>query len=279
MVLVKATDDSEKGILPRPRCSRRWADLMTSFAMPASCSPPTASSPPRRASVLRSMVPAARSSTGRSPKPGNSTSERAAALCWREYGSETFASHGNAAAFGAVSVLKHLVRRRGAQVGAGIFAGGRYRQPAKVMRPTLGVAGALCFAGKTAMGHAQQGAAVAVDQIDLDQAGSRRHFLIALPTKTVGEAVDRHDLAERAARSAAAVDAFEKIEPARMHLGLGLRSHPAHDLFGIGQEGEHGGGWGCDMGLALNDERFGHRSLLDCGCGSPCKISPREDNS
>src|SRR6202035_6082623 len=33
-------------------------------------------------------------------------------------------------------------------------------------------------------------------------------------------------------------------------------------LFRIGQEGEHGGGRGCDLGLAPDHERFSHRSLL-----------------
>src|SRR5258708_36634320 len=88
-------------------------------------------------------------------------------------------------------------------IDAGISAGGRQGQPAKVMRPTLVVAGALRRVGKTAMGHAQQGAAVPVDQVDLDQARSRRHLLIPVPTEAVGESVDRHDLAERSARHAA----------------------------------------------------------------------------
>src|SRR5260221_577817 len=83
---------------------------------------------------------------------------------------------------------------------------------------------------------------------------------VAPPTEVVGEPVDRHDLAERSARCAA-VDTFDKIEPARMHLGLRLGAHPAHDFFGIGQEGEDGGGWRCDMGLAPDHERFSHRSF------------------
>src|SRR6202011_5434823 len=148
-----------------------------------------------------------------------------------------------------------------ATIDAGISTGGRHGQPAEVMRPTLVVADALRRVGKTAMGHAQQGAAVPVDQVDLDQARSRRHLFIPVPTEAVGEAVDRHDLAERSARHAAA-DTFDKIEPARMRLGLYLGAHPAQDLFGIGQEGEDGGGRGCDMGLTLDHERFSHRSLL-----------------
>ena len=72
MVLVKATDDSERAFSPRPRCSRRWANIMTSWSRPASCARPTASSPPRRASVLRTMVSSVRSSTGlpRNPRFG-----------------------------------------------------------------------------------------------------------------------------------------------------------------------------------------------------------------
>src|SRR6266481_4502278 len=111
-------------------------------------------------------------------------------------------------------------------IDAGISAGGRHGQPAKVMRPTLVVAGTLRRVRKTAMGHAQQGAAVPVNQVDLDQARSRRHLLIAVPTEAVGESVDRHDLAERSARHAAA-ETFDEIEPARMHLGLRLRAHAA----------------------------------------------------
>src|SRR5579862_5928157 len=100
------------------------------------------------------------------------------------------------------------------------------------MRPTLVVAGALRLVGKTAMGHAQQSAAVPVDEIDLDQARSRRDFFASLPAEAVREAVDRHDLPERSARRAvAAADAFDEIEPARMRLGGRLRAHPAHDLF------------------------------------------------
>src|SRR5215468_146156 len=118
------------------------------------------------------------------------------------------------------------VTRHGATIDAGISAGGGHGQPAKVMRPTLVVASALCRVGKTGMCHAQQGAAVLVDQVDLDQARSWRHLRIPVPTKAVGESMDRHDLAERAARHAAA-DTFEKIEAAPMHLGLRLGAHPA----------------------------------------------------
>src|SRR5260221_3225664 len=85
----------------------------------------------------------------------------------------------------------------GTTIDAGISAGGRHGQPAEVMRPALVVAGALRGVRKTAMGHAQRGAAVPVDQVDLDQARSRRHLLIPFPPEAVGETVDRHDHAER----------------------------------------------------------------------------------
>ena len=51
--------------------SQGWGAPVRSWSMPASCSSPTASSPPLRASVLRSMVPAVRSSTGLSPRPAS----------------------------------------------------------------------------------------------------------------------------------------------------------------------------------------------------------------
>ena len=73
--------------------------------------------------------------------------------------------------------------------------------------------------------------------------------------------MDRHDLAERAARCAA-VDTFEKIEPARMLFGLRLGAHPTHDLFWIGQEGKDSGGRGCDLSLTPDHEWFRHRCLL-----------------
>src|SRR5271165_1920789 len=76
--------------------------------------------------------------------------------------------------------------------------------------------------------------------------------------------MDRHDFAERAARHASRLptDTFDEIESARMRLGLRLGAHPAQNLVGIGQEGEDGGGRCRDMGLAPDDERSGHRSLL-----------------
>ena len=69
MVLVKATDDSEKGILPTTEMFEAMGKYNEELINAASCAPATASSPPRRASVLHSMVPTARSSTDLSPKP------------------------------------------------------------------------------------------------------------------------------------------------------------------------------------------------------------------
>jgi hypothetical protein len=60
------------------------------------------------------------------------------------------------------------------------------------------------------MGHAQQRAAILFDQIDFDQARSRRHLLVDLPAKTVGEAVHRYDLAECATRRGPA-NAFQEV--------------------------------------------------------------------
>src|SRR5215471_14469286 len=91
-------------------------------------------------------------------------------------------------------------RRTDAWIGARIPAGGCNRQPAEVMRPTFRMGRALRFVRKAAMGHSQQRAAFAVDEVDLDQARPRRHLLAIVPAKTVGEAVHRHDLAECAPR-------------------------------------------------------------------------------
>src|SRR5947207_2042810 len=82
-----------------------------------------------------------------------------------------------------------------AGIDARILAGRRHRQPAKIVRPAPAVAVALLCIGKTAMGQADQRAALPVDQVDLDQARSRRHHLAVFPTKAVGEPVDRHNLA------------------------------------------------------------------------------------
>jgi hypothetical protein len=162
-----------------------------------------------------------------------------------------------------VSNPKSRQLSRVSTIDAGILARGGHGQPAQIMRPTLVVAGALLRIRKTAMGHAQQRAAVPLDQIDLDQTRSRRHLVAPVPTEAIGEAVDWHDFPERAARHIGGIaDAFDEIEPARMGLGRRLRTHPAHDLFRIGQVGENGRRRGCDMGLTSNHERFSHRRLL-----------------
>src|ERR1700752_3637119 len=72
-------------------------------------------------------------------------------------------------------------RRTHALVCTGIAAAGCDGQPAEVVRPTFCVGSALCIVRKTAMGHAQQRAAVAVNKIDLDQARSGRHLLAVVP--------------------------------------------------------------------------------------------------
>jgi adenylate cyclase len=59
------------------------------------------------------------------------------------------------------------LRRLAPAVGAGIAPGGGFGEPGEVMRPTFGVAGALGGVGEAAMGHAQQRAAIAFDQVDL----------------------------------------------------------------------------------------------------------------
>src|SRR5262245_64031200 len=106
---------------------------------------------------------------------------------------------------GAAGDLKSALRW--SMIDAGISAGGCNGEPGHVMRPAPVVACALRLVGKAAMGHAQQRAAVALDQIDLDQARSRRHLLATLPTEGVDETVDRHDLSKRAARNPGVVAA------------------------------------------------------------------------
>src|SRR5437667_7668378 len=68
-------------------------------------------------------------------------------------------------------------------IGAGIAAGRRDRQPAEVVDPTFLVVGLLRGIGQAAVDHAQQRAAVLLDQVDLDQARSRRHVLVAVPAE------------------------------------------------------------------------------------------------
>ena len=62
-----------------------------------------------------------------------------------------------------------------ATIDAGISARGRNGEPPQVMRPTPGVVGALHRVRKTAMGHAQQGATIPLDEVDpikLDPGGT-----------------------------------------------------------------------------------------------------------
>jgi hypothetical protein len=137
-----------------------------------------------------------------------------------------------------------------AMIDAGISTRRHDGQPPEVMHPTPIVAGALLRVRKSAMGHAQQGTAVPVDKVDLDQGRSRGHLFASLPTKTVDKTVHRHDLPELAARRA--TRAFEEIEPAGLRLHRCLGAHPADDLFRIRQKGENGGRRSCDMDLALD---------------------------
>jgi hypothetical protein len=54
-------------------------------------------------------------------------------------------------------------------IDAGISAGGSDFKPAEVVRPALVVARALLCVRKTAVGQAQQGSTVSIDQVNLDQ--------------------------------------------------------------------------------------------------------------
>ena len=72
------------------------------------------------------------------------------------------------------------------------------------------------------MRQAQQRPAVPLEKIDLDEARARRDLIAPIPTEAVGEAMDRHDLLEGAARRArrVAADPFDEIKSARVRLGL-----------------------------------------------------------
>ena len=122
-----------------------------------------------------------------------------------------------------------------------------------------------------------------INQVDLDQARSRRYFLVVIPTEAVGEAVNRYDLAERAARRSGRVaDALDEVEAARLLFGRCFQAYPAHDFLRVGQKGEHGGGWGRDLGLAPDDKRFVHGSILafaEDGILSPNPQSPNLTDS
>src|SRR5271169_5271465 len=128
----------------------------------------------------------------------------------------------------ATERLEHSPGGRAA-IDPGISAGGGNRQSAEVVRPAFAVFGAFGRVGKTAMRQTYQGAAVLLDQVDLDETRSRRDLLPPLPTEAVGEPMDRHDFAERTARRAGrvAADAFDEVESARMRLGRRLGANPA----------------------------------------------------
>ena len=138
---------------------------------------------------------------------------------------------------GRASASRRPALGLGAWIGPWIAAGGGDGQPVDVVGPSFLVRGALFGVGQPGMRHAQERAAVPVDQVDLDQARSRRNDLAALPTEALGETMDRHDLAEGAASVASPADAFDEVESTRMRLSGRVRAHPAQDLLGIGQEG------------------------------------------
>src|SRR5215207_5250993 len=95
---------------------------------------------------------------------------------------------------------------------------------------------------------------------DLIWPALRQYHLAVVPAEAVGQAVHRHHFAEGAAGEASPGD-IDEIDPAGLRLDLRLRSHPAQDLFGIGQEGEHRGGWRRDVRLSADDDGLLHRSL------------------
>ena len=91
-------------------------------------------------------------------------------------------------------------RRFSAIINAGISAGGGDGKAIHIIRPAGVMGRALRRVWQSAMREPHQRAAIALGKINLDQARVRRHFLAGLPTEAVGEAVNRHDFAERAAR-------------------------------------------------------------------------------
>ena len=103
-------------------------------------------------------------------------------------------------------------------IDARISAGGGHAQSTEVVRPAPGVTGALGGVGKPGVGHAHQSAAVPVQKVDLDETRARWHLVVSLPAETIGEAMDRDDLAELPARGAAGApgDVLDEIESARM---------------------------------------------------------------
>src|SRR6516165_5340736 len=120
---------------------------------------------------------------------------------------------------------------RRTRIRAGILASGRLAEPAEVMRPASAVTGDLGRIRKATLRHAQQGAAIVVDQVDLDEARSRRHLLIPVPAEAIGEPMHRHDLAEGSTCDTCAVaDTLDQVESTRMRLGRDLLAHPAQDL-------------------------------------------------
>src|SRR3954468_10215047 len=123
-------------------------------------------------------------------------------------------------------------------IGSWVASGRHGAQPAKVVSPTLGMAGALLDIGQTSVRQTQERSIRLFDQIDLHQAGARRHHLATIPAEAVSQTMNRNHFAKRAASETCTSD-VDEVEPSRLRLDLRLCSHPAEDLFRIRQQGEH----------------------------------------
>src|SRR5215475_1737978 len=100
------------------------------------------------------------------------------------------------------------------------------------MRPPVRVARALCGIRKACVGHAQKCSIWLLDEVDLDQAGPRRHLITAFPTERIGQAMHWHDLTKRAAGQAGTGD-VDEIEAAGLWLDLGVSPHPSQDFLRV----------------------------------------------
>jgi hypothetical protein len=69
----------------------------------------------------------------------------------------------------------------------------------------------------------------------------------------------RHYLAKGTAGEASPGD-IDQIDPVGLRVELRVRSHPAQDFVGIGEEGEHCGGRRRDVRLAPDNQGLLHRS-------------------
>ena len=69
-------------------------------------------------------------------------------------------------------------------IDARIAACGGYSQPVDVIRPTPCVRGASGGVGKSGVSEADESAAVAVEEVDLDQARPRRNLVVPVPAES-----------------------------------------------------------------------------------------------